>query len=70
MKTAMYRGREITAEEAVDVRDRAERHAVDFRCVECDKPAKVMRQGKSGRPAAHFEHHERNDHCSLVHHIR
>lgn len=70
MKTAIYNGQEITAEEAVDIRERVGKHTTEFRCIECNESARVMRRGISGRPAAHFEHHERNDHCSLVHHAR
>lgn len=70
MKTAMYRNREITADEGVDLRDAVGRESVDFRCPECDRPAKVMRASRSGSHPAHFEHHERNNHCSRVHHAR
>ena len=67
MKTAMYQGREVTGDEGVDIRD-TEPARPDFICLECGLPVRVMRAG--GNHHAHFEHHERNDHCSLVHHPR
>lgn len=65
MKTAMHHGREIGGDEGVDIRESMGRAATDFRCPQCGKPVRVMRAG--GKSPSHFEHHERNDHCSLVH---
>lgn len=67
MKEAKYRGRIIDADEGVDIKD-AEGGRPDFKCVECNGAARVHRSG--GRNPAHFEHLERNDHCSLVHRPR
>jgi competence CoiA-like predicted nuclease len=67
MKTAMYQGHEVSGEQGVDIRD-ASSTRPDFRCPECTLPVKVMRAG--GSHPAHFEHDERNDHCSLVHRPR
>lgn len=67
MRTAVYQGHEVSGEEGVDIRDGAPTRP-DFRCPECARPVKVMRAG--GRSPAHFEHDERNNHCSLVHHPR
>lgn len=68
MKHATYQGREIDGDEGVEIRERTHGARPDFRCCECGNPAKVMRAG--GNSPAHFEHLERNDHCSLVHRPR
>ena len=67
MKTAIYQGREVSGEDGVDIRD-ASPTRPEFRCPECALPVKVMRAG--GNQRAHFEHDDRNDHCTLVHHPR
>jgi hypothetical protein len=66
MKTAKFEGRLIDADEGVDVKE-AHGGRPDFRCAECGLAARVHRSG--GSNPAHFEHLERNDHCSLVHHV-
>lgn len=65
MKYANYQGRQIDGDEGVDIREQTRGVRPDFRCCECGHPAIVMRAG--GKSPAHFEHFERNDHCSLVH---
>jgi hypothetical protein len=65
MKQARFQGRVIDASEGVELKDRNGAQ-LDFRCVECGKAARVERAG--GHMPDRFEHLERNDHCSLVHH--
>ena len=65
MKIAMYQDREIDGEQGVDIRESLGRAAADFSCPHCGLPVRVMRAG--GSSPAHFEHHERNGHCPLVH---
>jgi hypothetical protein len=64
MKTALFEGHVIDADEGVDIRD-SQGGKPDFRCVECGSAARVERAG--GHMPSRFEHLERNDHCSLVH---
>jgi len=64
MKTALFEGRVIHADEGVDIKD-TQGGRPDFRCVECGAAARVERAG--GHMPDRFEHLERNDHCSLVH---
>ncbi len=65
MINAKLEGRIIDASEGVDLRDSCGAQ-LDFRCEECGEAARVFRAG--GHMPARFEHVERNDHCSLVHH--
>lgn len=67
MKLAKYQGKVLEADRGVDIKDRLGSRP-DFRCVECQEPARVHRAG--GRIPAHFEHLERNDFCDLVHQPR
>ena len=64
MKTTLHQGKIIDAEQGVDLKERSGL-SPDFQCVECGGAARVHRSG--GRNPAHFEHLERNEHCSLVH---
>ena len=64
MREAFYQKRIIGAEEGVDIRDQLGIRP-EFQCVECRSPARVHRAGGNAKP--HFEHLERNEHCSLVH---
>lgn len=63
MKEAVYQGAVIEADQGVDIRDKKE--DAFFTCAECNLPVRVHRAG--GNQAAHFEHRERNQICSLVH---
>jgi len=54
--------------EEINVAEALARHERVGRCVECHEPVKAHRQGKSGKPAAHFEHFDRNSACSLSDH--
>ena len=65
MKQARFQGRIIDASEGVDLKDRNGAQ-LDFQCIECGEAARVERAG--GHMPDRFEHLERNDHCSLVHH--
>lgn len=64
MKQAKFQGKVIDGAEGVDLKDRYG-NQLDFRCVECDKPARAERAG--GHMPDRFEHFERNENCSLVH---
>ena len=60
MKTALLRktdDREITAEEAVL------RNEMRAFCPDCHTLVRLHRKGKSGKPAAHFEHLSRTGRC-------
>lgn len=60
--------REMSVEEAVELRDEAKRlrqQTPHFRCIDCDQAVRPHRSG--GHAAAHFEHLERNDNCALGH---
>ncbi len=63
MKTAKFEGKVIDAAQGVDIKE-SQGGKPDFRCMECGGAARVHRSG--GDSPAHFEHLERNDHCSLV----
>jgi competence CoiA-like predicted nuclease len=65
MKTAMINGRQVDADEGVDIKNNQSQEIIDFRCPECGHPVRVHRSG--GNIPAHFEHHERNETCTLVH---
>ena len=65
MKTAMIDGRLIDADEGVDIKNSRTHEVIDFVCPECRHCVRVHRAG--GNIPAHFEHHERNETCSLVH---
>lgn len=63
--------REVSVEEAVELRDEAKRleqPSLDFRCIDCRQPVRPHRSG--GHAAAHFEHLERNENCALGHRTR
>ncbi len=62
-------GQEIGIEEALQLRklsNQDRKRGVpkpDFRCVECDEPVRVHKEG--GGAQAHFEHFHRNPNCRL-----
>jgi len=61
MKTALLRKgdkEEITADDA------ASSNETRAFCPECERPVRLHRKGKSGVPAAHFEHLNRSGRCS------
>lgn len=63
-KFCIYENSRLSAEEAVEIRDRAHRRGrLPFACEECGRPVRVHRASAHG--AAHFEHLERNPACSL-----
>ena len=64
MTTANINGSLISIEDALTMRDGASMRP-DFRCVECEQPVRAHASG--GHVAAHFEHLERNQNCSLSH---
>lgn len=64
MKQALFENRVIDANEGVDLKTQHGTNP-DFKCTECNQAVRVHRAG--GKHPAHFEHLERNRHCSLVH---
>ena len=61
-----YEGLTIPVERAIVIRDatrQGQRRSIGFTCIECGKP--VYPFNGSGFGAAHFEHHRRNEACSL-----
>lgn len=67
MRQAQFQKRLVDADEGVDIKNQLGANP-DFRCPECGFPARVHRSGDHN--PAHFEHLERNEHCSLVHRPR
>ena len=67
MKQAQHQARLIDADEGVDIKNQLGANP-DFRCPECGASVRVHRSG--GSNPAHYEHLERNEHCSLVHRPR
>jgi hypothetical protein len=67
MPMVRYGADEITVNEALRLRDSAQKHRTSqpqFECVECGSPVRVHAAG-SVRGTAHGEHLERNPECSM-----
>ena len=64
--TCMFEGKELSIEDAIEIRDKRsskERKKLRFTCVECGKHVRAHRA--SGHGEAHFEHFARNPDCKL-----
>lgn len=68
MTRCLFRGKSISIEDALSERDAARKYKAEpplFECDECRKPVRAHKSG--GHAQAHFEHLERNRHCSQSH---
>jgi hypothetical protein len=64
MKTALVNGQKLTADQA------AAKNETRASCPECNQIVRLHRKGKSGRPAAHFEHVSRSGPKCHLHYKR
>jgi len=69
MITCLRNGKRISVNEALTSRDFAKSRGLPtsaFECEECKQP--VIAHKESSNARAHFEHRERNEHCSQSDH--
>lgn len=59
----IYQGRNISIEEALDIRGTRGSDSSAFQCEECGLPVRAHAAG--GNAGAHFEHYSLNQNCSL-----
>lgn len=60
----MLNGKEISASEAIDYRNRTNNRGYIYSCVECGNPARLHKDSDND---GHFEHQDRHKTCSLCH---
>jgi hypothetical protein len=65
MTKCILKGKLVSVDEAIDLKESGRIEASDFRCTECKQPVRPHKSG--GHITAHFEHLERNPDCTQSH---